>query len=140
MAPANPGILEKAGIEFAITSDRLKEKADFLKNIRKAIEYGLSETAALKALTETPAKLVNIQHKVGTLSPGLEANFIISSGRLFDEATVINENWVQGKRFPVKEVDYTDLTGKYNLTIEAQSFNLEVSGKAGDYKFKVKVT
>jgi imidazolonepropionase-like amidohydrolase len=140
MAPANPGILEKAGIEFAITSDRLKDKADLLKSVRKAIEYGLSETAALKALTETPAKLVNIQNKVGSLSAGLEANFIICSGSLFEEATVINENWVQGKRFPIKEVDNTDLTGKYNLTVDSKSYSLEVSGKAGEYKFKVKIT
>ena len=140
MAPANPGILEKAGIEFAITSDRLKDKADLLKSVRKAIEYGLSETAALKALTETPAKLVNLQNKVGSLSTGLEANFIICSGSLFEEATVINENWVQGKRFPIKEVDNTDPTGKYNLTIDSKSYSLEVSGKAGEYKFKVKIT
>ncbi len=140
MAPANPGLLEKAGIEFAITSDRLKDKADLLKNIRKAIEYGLSETAALKALTETPAKLVNIQNKVGSLSAGLEANFIITSGSLFDEATVINENWVQGKRFSVKEIDNSDYAGKYNLTIDGKVYNLEVSGKAGDYKLKVKLT
>jgi imidazolonepropionase-like amidohydrolase len=140
MAPANPGLLEKAGIEFAITSDRLKDKADLLKSVRKAIEYGLSETAALKALTETPAKLVNIQNKVGSLNAGLEANFIITSGSLFDEATVINENWVQGKRFSVKEIDNSDYAGKYKLSVEGKAYDLEVSGKAGDYKFKVKIT
>ena len=140
MAPANPGMLEKAGIEFAITSDRLKDKADLLKNVRKAIEYGLSETAALKALTETPAKLINIQNKVGSLSTGLEANFIITSGSLFDEATVIHENWVQGKRFSIKEIDNSDYAGKYNLMVDGKTYGLEVSGKAGDYKFKVKIT
>jgi imidazolonepropionase-like amidohydrolase len=140
MAPANAGFLEKAGVEFAITSDRLKDRADLLKNVRKAIEYGLSETTALKALTETPARLVNIQNKVGTLAVGLEANFLISSGTIFDEATVINENWVQGKRYPIKEMDGADLGGKYNLTIDNKTYSLEVSGKPGDYKFKVKIT
>jgi len=140
MAPANASFLEKAGIEFAITSDRLKDKADLLKNVRKAIEYGLSETTALKALTETPAKLVNIQNKVGSLAPGLEANFLISSGNIFDEATVINENWVQGKRYAIKEMEGADLSGKYNLTVDGKTYPLEVSGKPGDYKFKVKVT
>ncbi len=140
MAPANASFMEKAGIEFAITSDRLKDRADLLKNVRKAIEYGLTEAAALKALTETPAKLVNVQNQVGSLATGLEANFLISSGNIFDEATVINENWVQGKRYPVKEVDNTDLSGKYKLTAGDKSYTLEVSGKSGDYKFKVKIT
>jgi imidazolonepropionase-like amidohydrolase len=140
MAPANPSFFEKAGIEFAITSDRLKERTDLLKNIRKAIEYGLSETAALKALTETPAKLVNMQNRVGKLSTGLEANFLICSGNIFDDATVINENWIQGKRYLVNDVDYTDLAGKYNLSIEGKPYTLDVTGKPGEYKFKVKIT
>ncbi len=140
MAPANAGILEKAGIDFAITSDRLKEKTDLLKSVRKAIEHGLSEAMALKALTETPARLVNIQNKVGSLNPGMEANFIISSGSLFAEETIIHENWVQGKQFKIKELGLTDFAGKYNLTVDGKSFGLEVSDKPGSHKLKVKVT
>jgi imidazolonepropionase-like amidohydrolase len=140
LAPANAGMLEKAGIDFAITSDRLKDKADFLKNIRKAIESGLTETMALKALTEIPARLVNIQNKVGSLNPGMEASFIIASGSLFDEETLILENWVQGKRYSIKGLDPSDYGGKYNLTVDNRSFPLEVTGKAGSHKLKVKVT
>jgi len=140
LAPTNPGALEKAGIEFAITSDRLKEKSDLLKNIRKAIQHGLSETAALKSLTETPARLLGLQSKIGSLNNGTEANFIISSGNLFEEETVIYENWVQGKRFNLKELDAPDYSGKYNLSIDGKAYTMEVSGKPGSHKFKIKVT
>jgi imidazolonepropionase-like amidohydrolase len=140
LAPSNPAALEKAGIEFAITSDRLKERTDLLKNIRKAIQYGLTETAALKALTETPAKLLGLQNQIGSLNNGLEANFIITSGNLFDEETNINENWVQGKRYSLKELDPADYSGKYNLSVGSKTYSMEVSGKAGSHKFKVKVT
>ena len=139
LAPTNPGALEKAGIEFAITSDRLKEKTDLMKNLRKAIQYGLSETAALKSLTETPAKLLGLQNKIGSLNNGLEANFIISSGNLFDEETVINENWIQGKRYSTKD-DAPDYSGKYNLTIGGKTYTMEVSDKPGSHMFKIKVT
>ena len=140
MAPANAGMLEKAGIDFAITSDRLKEKTDLLKNVRKAIEYGLSETGALKALTETPARLVNIHNKVGGLNPGMEANFIISSGNLFAEETILHENWVQGRQYSIKELDPAEFGGKYNLLIDGKSYGLEVSGKPGTVKLKIKIT
>jgi imidazolonepropionase-like amidohydrolase len=140
LAPSNPAALEKAGIEFAITSDRLKDKADLLKNLRKAVQYGLSETAALKALTETPARLLGLQNKIGNLSNGLEANFIISSGNLFEEETILYENWVQGKRFNLKELDTPDYSGKYNLSVDGKAYSMEVSGKPGSQKFKIKVT
>lgn len=140
LAPTNPAALEKAGIEFAITSDRLKEKTDLLKNVRKAIQYGLSETAALKALTETPAKLIGLQNKVGTLNAGSEANFIITSGNVFDDETIIYENWIQGKRYSVKDMDMPDYSGKYNLSVGDKSYTMEVSGKPGSQKFKIKVT
>lgn len=140
LAPTNPAALEKAGIEFAITSDRLKEKTDLLKNVRKAIQYGLSETAALKALTETPAKLLGLQSKIGTLNAGSEANFIITSGNVFDEETTIYENWIQGKRYTLKDMDMPDYSGKYNLSVGDKTYSMEVSGKPGSQKFKIKVT
>jgi imidazolonepropionase-like amidohydrolase len=140
LAPGNPAALEKAGVEFAITSDRLKERTDLMKNIRKAIQYGLSETAALKSLTETPAKLAGMQNRVGSLNNGLEANFIITSGNLFDEETVVYENWVQGKKYSLKELDAQDYSGKYNLSIGGKTYTMEVTGKPGSHSFKIKVT
>jgi imidazolonepropionase-like amidohydrolase len=140
LAPTNPAALEKAGIEFAITGDRLKERTDLLKNIRKAIQHGLSETAALKSLTETPAKLLGMQNKIGTLNNGSEANFIITSGNLFDEETVIYQNWVQGKSYSLKELDAPDFAGKYNLNVDGKTYSMEVTGKPGSHSFKIKVT
>ncbi|HEU5292723.1 MAG TPA: amidohydrolase family protein [Cyclobacteriaceae bacterium] len=140
LAPTNPAALEKAGIEFAITSDRLKERTDLLKNVKKAIQYGLSETAALKALTETPAKLLGLQNKIGSLNNGLEANFIITSGNVFEDEAIIHENWVQGKRYNLKDLDSPDYAGKYNLSVNGKTYSMEVSGKPGSQKFKIKVT
>jgi imidazolonepropionase-like amidohydrolase len=140
LAPTNPAALEKAGIEFAITSDRLKERTDLLKNVRKAIQYGLSEAAALKALTETPAKLIRAQGKIGSLNNGSEANFIITDGNLFDDETIILENWVQGRRYSLKDLDAPDYAGKYILNVGGKIYSMEVSDKPGNHKFKIKVT
>jgi imidazolonepropionase-like amidohydrolase len=140
LAPTNASVLEKAGIEFALTSDRLKDKGDYLKNIRKAIDHGLSESAALKAITETPAKLVGVQNRVGAIAPGMEASFLITSGNIFSEDVVIYENWVQGEGYILKDKDAPDFSGKYSLQIGEKSYGLEVTGKPGAQKAKIKVT
>jgi len=99
LAPGNPAALEKAEIRFALTSFGLDNIKDFWTNLRTAIDHGLSEKQAFKALTETPASMIGILDKVGTLEKGKLANFIITSDSLFKKNTVIEENWVQGKRF-----------------------------------------
>jgi imidazolonepropionase-like amidohydrolase len=139
LAPANLAALEKAGINFTITSNGLRKFSDFLPNVRKAIENGLSETAALKALTTGPAQLMKVDDQVGSLKKGLLANFIVTSGKLFDEKTTLYQNWVQGQPFAIKSLDTKDFSGNYNLSFNGKSYNLEVSGEAGSHKAKVKV-
>ncbi|MBC5772510.1 amidohydrolase family protein [Pontibacter sp. KCTC 32443] len=116
MAPANAGILEKAGITFAFTASDLRDKKDFLPNVRKAVKYGLSEEEALKALTATPAKLLKAENLVGSLDKGKLANFIITSDNLFANDNIILENWVQGDRYKITEVP-SDYRGVYTLKI-----------------------
>ncbi len=140
LAPTNLATLEKNGVAFAITTSGLRKTSDFLSNVRKAIENGLTETAALKALTTTPAQLLNVADQVGSLKKGLLANFIVTSGKLFDEKTIIHQNWVQGEPYSIKALDTKDFSGNYNLTVGPQSYKLEVSGEAGSHKTKVGTT
>ncbi|MEQ1585928.1 MAG: amidohydrolase family protein, partial [Cyclobacteriaceae bacterium] len=137
LAPTNLATLEKNGINFAITTSGLKKTSDFLPNLRKAIENGLTETAALKALTTTPAQLLKVDDQVGSIKKGLLANFIVTSGKLFDEKTVIHQNWVQGEPYSIKSLDTKNFSANYNLTVGPQSYKLEVSGEAGSHKIKV---
>ncbi len=67
LAPANAATLAKAGISFALTTADLKSKAEFWANLRKAIEHGLDEKSALKALTTTPATLLKMENQLGSL-------------------------------------------------------------------------
>lgn len=137
LAPTNLGRLEAAGISFAITSAGLKKKSDFLGNVKKAIDNGLSENAALRALTDTPARLLRMNGQVGSLRSGMLANFIITSGGLFDDNTVIHENWVQGRPNRYKPLDVADFAGKYTLTVNGKTYDMEVSGKPGSQKAKI---
>jgi imidazolonepropionase-like amidohydrolase len=116
MAPTNPAAFEKAGITFCLTTSDLANAGDFAANLRKAIEYGLSENKALEALTKTPATLLGVYDKVGSLDAGKLANFIITSGPVFNEKTVVYQNWVQGIKYAVKEEGWYDVKGMYTLS------------------------
>jgi len=130
LAPTNAAALEKAGIKFCLTTADLRALSAFMGNLRKAIENGLSETRALEALTTTPAATLGVSNIIGSLEQGKLANFIITTGNVFNEKTAILENWVQGSRFAVKTDKWTDASGKYTLAIQSTSgsknYNLEV--------------
>jgi imidazolonepropionase-like amidohydrolase len=134
MAPVNLSFVESAGIPFAITSHGLKDPDDFLKNIRKSIQYGLSENAALKALTETPARLLRAEDKVGSLKKGAYANFIVTSDSLFKEDMVIYENWIMGHKYIIHDIRVAELQGKYDLKLEDKTYQLQISIEQGDLK------
>jgi imidazolonepropionase-like amidohydrolase len=129
MAPSNPGVFEKANINFALTAYGLKDLNNFSGNLRKAIAAGLTERSALTALTQTPAKLAGIYDKIGSLEAGKIASFLIVSGPVFTEKTILFQNWIQGKKYIVKEDGWKDLRGEYALTINQKPYRLIIKGE-----------
>jgi imidazolonepropionase-like amidohydrolase len=117
MAPANAASFEKAGINFCLTTADLRQVTQFWTNLRKAIDYGLSESKALEALTKAPATLLGVYDKVGSLDEGKIANFIITNGPVFSTGSVIVQNWIQGEKYSVKEDAWTNIAGTYKLTV-----------------------
>ncbi|MFM2019102.1 MAG: hypothetical protein RL007_2758 [Bacteroidota bacterium] len=135
LAPLNPGAFEKNNIRFAITTSDLREKKDFLSRVRKAILYGLTPKAALKALTTTPAELLGIQNEAGSLKAGMLANLIITSGNIFEEGTVIHENWVRGRRYIINDMNALDLRGTYDLNVTSMApAKLKIEGEPSRMK------
>lgn len=130
MAPANAGIFEKAGINFCLTSSDLRDVKQFMANLRKAIQYGLSESKALEALTKNPATVLGVYDMVGSLDAGKTANFVITSGPIFHEKTIIYQNWIQGEKYSIKEDGWNNIAGMYALTLNtpggAKNFMLDV--------------
>ena len=134
LAPTNPAAMEKAGITFCITTADLKDNKQFMANLRKALDYGLSETRALEALTRIPATTIGMYEKVGSLDAGKIANFIITTGPVFAEKTSILENWIQGEQYGVKDELWNDVKGIYTLNVNgagaASTYNLDVKSSS----------
>ncbi|MCC7331373.1 MAG: amidohydrolase family protein [Flavobacteriales bacterium] len=129
LAPFNLGIVAKNQIDFTITTSGLKELKTFYPNVRKAIKSGLPEKEALKSLTYSPAQFIGVYNVVGSLEKGKLANFIISSGNLFDEKNTIYENWIKGIRYEINDYNMPDIRGNYNLKIDSKIYSLVVKGE-----------
>ena len=134
LAPTNPAAFEKAGIPFALTASGLKDISQFMPNLKKAIQNGLSEEKALEALTTTPASFLGVSSAVGSLEAGKWANFLITTGPIFADKTVLVENWIQGSAYGISTDSKMELAGKYKLTLGNQSVQLSVTGETGIYK------
>lgn len=128
MAPSNAARLAEAGIPFTFTANGLEKPAQFLPHLRKAVQYGLSKAAALKALTYTPAELLRAADQLGSLQPGKRANFIVADGDLFEEKTKLLQTWVKGKAYTHQAVNVPALIGNYDLRVGDQRYPLSVTG------------
>ena len=135
--PSNLSQFEENGIQFAITMDGLKSPNNLKTNIKKAIDNGLSKSKALEALTSAPAKIIGRDDVLGYLKKGYLANFLITSGEIFDSKTIIHENWVKGNRNIIKSMNVKDIRGKYNLTINEKNAILNINGEIDKPKAKL---
>jgi imidazolonepropionase-like amidohydrolase len=141
LAPTNAAAMEKAGIKFAITSYGLKNSHDFWPNLREAMDYGLSEKQALASLTQIPAEMLGVSDKLGSISKGKLANFLITSDDLFKKDNIIYENWVEGRQYIVSHMDVTDLRGIYKLAGDGlANIQLKISGTPGVYELNAERT
>ena len=114
LAPYNPAILAKNKITFCITSADLKSPKDFLTKLKIAVSKGLSKNDALAALTTTPASMIDASNKVGRIKAGMLANFIITSGDIFENGNIY-ENWVLGEQHIINKKQEIDFRGYYSF-------------------------
>lgn len=137
-APSNPKAMVDNGITFSFTMHDAKSAAKFKENLLKAITYGLSETKALEALTTIPAQILGKSAQIGSLQVGSYANFLITSGPIFNKSTTLFENWVQGNKTIVNDITVKDIRGDYNLIAGENSYQLAITGDLSKPKVEVK--
>jgi imidazolonepropionase-like amidohydrolase len=91
-------ILEQAGIEVAIhTDDYVTPSRLFLRSGGLAMRGGMSEASVLRSLTLNPARMLKLEHRIGSLQAGKDADFVILSGAPFSVYTHVLETWIDGE-------------------------------------------
>lgn len=137
-APSNPKVLADNNIPFSFTTYDLKSPAKFKAQLMKAIKFGLPKTKALEALTSVPASILGKSGSIGSLQIGRQANFLITSGEIFEKETTIYENWVQGNKNVISDKNLKDIRGNYDLSAGGMTYKMMVTGEAGKPKIEIK--
>jgi len=109
-------VFEKSGIKFGFSFLNVKPD-DIKKNIRRLIDNGLSENAALAALTINPAQMFGISDLVGTVEVGKIANLVVTDNPYFDQKSSIKYVFVDGIKY-----DYSSKPKKDNKSTEGEKF------------------
>ena len=133
LAPFNPLLLAENNVQFAITSHPINQATDFLRNLRKSVLHGLSQEKALAALTTIPANLLKVSNRIGTLEKGKLANFILLDGNLFDDGTMLLENYIKGEGHAVVQPPNKAVLGEYQLEARGLSATLKIQPKNKGY-------
>jgi imidazolonepropionase-like amidohydrolase len=89
-----PSLLHKAGIPFALSGGHLLDQARF------AFRYGLPGEVALAAITCTPARLLGLDSRIGTLEVGRDADLLALDGDPLEISTAIRWVLVDGRTYP----------------------------------------
>lgn len=92
------GILQKAGVEIAITTDHPVSLISSLPLCAgMAVKAGLDEEYALKAITIHAARICGVENRVGSLEPGKDADIAVFSGNPMEIATKTLMTIIDGK-------------------------------------------
>jgi imidazolonepropionase-like amidohydrolase len=126
-APTTPAQLEAAGATWAFYSGSTGSPDRLMGKVRRALEHGLSEEAALRALTISPAQIFGVDQMLGSVEEGKIANLVVTDGDLFDEETAIKIVFVDGHKFEVRSSGRpstppaVDMTGEWLLSLNNDS-------------------
>lgn len=103
--PENGAALERAGAAFGYhTDDYITDSRLFLRSAGLAVRAGLSRERALEAMTLAGARMLDLEHRIGSLEVGKDADFIVLSGDPLSVYTRVEETWVEGS----KVFDFSD--------------------------------
>ncbi len=164
---AQPVAFQKAGLTFGFSTLSAKAK-DIPANLRRIIAAGLTEDQALAALTTSPAQLLGLSDRLGTIDNGKIANLVITDKSYFNEKAKVRYVFVDGVLYKQeiktdassgstakkdgKKVDASGLwsytaetpqganSGKINLKKDGDSFSGTITSSFSDKEYELKDT
>ncbi len=93
-----PGILKKAGVTVAITTDHPVSLIQYLPMCAAlAAKKGMGEWNALRAITIDAARICRVDHRVGSLKKGKDADIAIYDGNPLEIASSVKMTIVNGE-------------------------------------------
>jgi imidazolonepropionase-like amidohydrolase len=96
---ANPARLAAAGVELGIITDHPVVPVHLLHvQAALAVREGLDPADALRAVTLTPARVLGLDDRLGSLEPGKHATLCVWSGDPLDARSRVESAWIEGRQ------------------------------------------
>ncbi len=93
-----PGILQKAGVLVALTTDHPVSRLQYLPLCAGlAAKEGMGEWGALRAITIDAARICRVDHRLGSLKEGKDADIVIYNGNPLEIASFVKFTIINGK-------------------------------------------
>jgi imidazolonepropionase-like amidohydrolase len=93
------GVMDKAGVLVGFhTDDGVTDSRWFIRSAALGVRAGMDRKKALEAVTIANARLLALESRVGSLTPGKDADLLILSGDPLSVYTHIEQTWVEGKK------------------------------------------
>lgn len=116
-----PGILYKAGVLFAISNEGFWQVRNLPFQAGQAVPYGLPKEEAIKSITWSAAKILGLDHRLGTIEVGKDASFVISEGDILDmRSSIVKHAFIEGREIDLSNKQ-TDLYHKFMKKYELES-------------------
>nr|CEL19466.1 N-acetylglucosamine-6-phosphate deacetylase [Kibdelosporangium sp. MJ126-NF4]CTQ94736.1 N-acetylglucosamine-6-phosphate deacetylase (EC 3.5.1.25) [Kibdelosporangium sp. MJ126-NF4] len=104
-----PGIMARAGVKIALTTDHPVVPIDFLVHqATLCVKEGLDTDTALRSITINPAEILGLDDRVGALAAGLDADVVIWSGDPLDVMSRAVRVFIEGNEV----YHYDDVKGE----------------------------
>jgi imidazolonepropionase-like amidohydrolase len=98
--PHNPALMTRAGVLTSINSDSDELARRLNSDAAKAVKYGgLSEVEAFALVTINPARQLGVGHRIGSLEPGKDADFVIWTENPLSSFAVVEQTWIDGTKY-----------------------------------------
>jgi len=104
--PHNGALMHDQGVLVSFNSDSDELARRMNLEAAKAVKYGgIPAEEALKFVTLNPAKQLKVDHRVGSLEAGKDADFVIWNGSPLSTYSMCEQTWIDGRQFFNREED-----------------------------------
>jgi N-acetylglucosamine-6-phosphate deacetylase len=104
--PYNAALMHSVGVGVSLNSDLSNYGGRIHVDAAKAVKYGgVEPEQALHMVTIEPARQLGADHRVGSLEPGKDADFVIWSESPLSSYTRCEQTWIDGRRYFDRETD-----------------------------------
>ena len=92
-------ILAAAGVKVAFhTDDWITDSRLLLRSAALGVRGGMARADALRAVTLAGAEMLDLQDRIGSLTAGKDADFVVLDGDPLSVYTRVRQTWVEGRK------------------------------------------